>query len=313
MTPDPVANTPETCVLEVARILMAHRFRGLPVVDGDRKVLGVVTEEDLVTRGGLPVRPGLLARLGAEAVDREPELARLAGIQVRELMTTPAVTIRADALVHEAVPKMAERSLRTLPVVDAAGKLLGVISRLDILLAAGHWSRSANQWNRLDEVGTELSVVGEAVVGRERRVLPGAPLLEVGESIARSGIRRVAVVDESGRLLGVVAGMDLIRALEPERAGLWDYLVRRLSGSEVRQRHPGLSQRVQGQTAAALMTTNVVIARADEPLNTAIVRMAEHGLRELPVVDGAGRFVGFLSRPALLRALGARPRNPGYG
>ena len=300
MTPDPVAVDPETPVPAIVGILMERTFRSLPVLGPDRRVLGVVAEEDLITRAGLPVRPGLLARLGG---GDDPALARLAPLRAAAIMTAPAVTIAADALVQQALPKLAEH--RTLPVVDREGRLTGMISRLDVLRAVGHWTRSLGQWSGAATIAPDPQTAGDAVSGQGRSVSPAATLLQVAEVIAVSGIRRVAVVDGESRLVGIVAESDLLRALQPEQAGLWDYLVRRLTGAQLKQHHPALSRRVEERTAGEIMTTAMIVGQAAEPLAAAVERMAYHGLKELPLVDGEGRFVGFLSRRALLRAMAA--------
>lgn len=64
-------------------------------------------------------------------------------------------------------------------------------------------------------------------------------------------------------------------------------------------------RRVEERTAGEIMTTAMIVGQATEPLAAAVERMAYHGLKELPLVDGEGRFVGFLSRRALLRAMAA--------
>ena len=303
MTPNPVTVTPEASVVEVVRILMAHSFRGLPVVDASGHLVGIITDEDLIVRARLPVRPGLLTRLGADKASLDPEFSHLVGMQVRDAMTTSVDTVAGTAFVHQAVEKMVRQRRRTLPVVDATGRVVGMCSRLDVLMAAGHWHRSLKGWE-----GTSMSLSGgglvrDAVGDRERRVTPDTSLLDVAALITQGGARRVAVVDAGERLVGIVAEADLLRALEPEREGLWAYLVHRLSRAQVRQRFPSLTDRVQAQTAAAVMTPGPVVVSDCETLGNAANLMAGHGFKELPVVDEQGRFIGFLSRMDLLRAI----------
>lgn len=275
MTPDPVAVVPDTPAPEILRILLERGFRGVPVVSAGRRVVGVVTEEDLVTRGGLPVRPGLLARPGAgggAGAAAPPALSRMAA---RDLMTAPAVTVPATVFLAVAVRIMVAHRHRTLPVVDAEGRLTGMLSRLDVLRVAARWARTLEQWPGAAP-GPGARLVQEAVAGPERCVRPEAPLSEVTAALVQSGVRRVAVTGAGGHLLGVVAEHDLLQAV---------------------------GERAHARTAAGVMSQNVVSARADEPLALAVARMVEHGLKELPVVDDQGRFAGFLSRRALLGAL----------
>ncbi|MHB9145118.1 MAG: DUF190 domain-containing protein [Symbiobacteriia bacterium] len=303
MTPNPVTIAAGASVLMAVRILMTNRFKGLPVVDQDDRLLGIVTEEDLIERAGLPVRPELLAALGDATDLSKPEAERLSHLAVREVMTPAVETMATSASAIQAAHRMVQSQHRTLPVVDGH-RVVGMISRLDVLRAAGQWTHSLEEWaasGTPPRDGSEL--VRNFVAGQDRHVSPGASLREVGQAVLQTGIRRVAVVDEAGKLVGVVAESDLLRALAPERTGLWDYLVRRLSGPQVRQLHPSFPRSLRAQTAAQAMTTGVVTAGENEPLADAITRMMDRGLKEMPVVDGAGRFLGFLSRPGLMRAI----------
>lgn len=302
MTPNPESVQPETSALDIVRTLMEHTFRSVSVLGADGRVLGVVSDEDLITRAGLPVRPALMARLGTD-LDEMPEIAPLKQLRARDLMTSPAVTVAADAFLQEAVRKMLDSQHRTLPVVDGAGQLVGMLSRLDILRAAGHWSRAWEHWNGLRLTVHDPATVREAITGQDRSVAPDATLLDVAQMIVASGIRRVAVVDNAGQLKGIVAEADLIRALQPGRASFWGTLVRWLSGASTDQVHGNLHRSAESLTAAEVMTRDTVVALADEPLSEAIQRMVSAGLKELPVTDADGRFIGFLSRRALLKAI----------
>lgn len=309
MTPDPIKVTPDTGVLSVVRTLMTHHFKGVPVVDDQDRVVGIVTEEDLITRAGLPVRPGLLASLSQGGQLDDAELKHLRPLTVRQLMTAPATTAQARAPVAQAVSKMVTYRHRTLPVLDGE-QLVGMISRLDVIMAAGQWSHGLQGWTKTGTVLESPRVVADALNGHGRYVQADATLLEVGRTILEGGIRRVAVVDADTHLLGIVAESDLLRALTPEQEGLWTYLVRRLSRSQVKERYPSLPRRLRAQVAADIMTTEIVVGRNSEPLSDAIRRMADHGLKELPVVDNSGRFLGFLSRRDLLKAIAREASAP---
>lgn len=287
MTPSPVAAHPDQPLLEVVRLLMTRAFRGLPVVTADGKVAGIVTEEDLVVRAQLPVRPGLLARLGAD-----PRADALAGMAVRDIMTSPVDTIEGSAFVRQAVQQMVRRRHRSLPVVDVAGRLIGMCSRVDILRAAGHWRDRLACWEGTELTLSESATVADALTGKDRWVEPGAPLLEVARLLTESGGPRVAVVDGERNLLGIVTEQDLLRTLEPQHAGLLAYFARQ-------QALPALAT----QTAESAMTHDPVAADVHDTLGTAVDLMARHQLKELPVVDGAGRFVGFISRLSLMGAM----------
>ncbi len=134
MTANVVAVGTETPLKDVADILSEFRISGLPVVSERGTVLGVVSENDILVkeRGTEPLR-GLVGRLLAgDAVELEAKVAaRTAG----EAMTSPAVTIMPDRPVSAAAGEMVERRINRLPVVDEDGKLLGIVTRADLVKA----------------------------------------------------------------------------------------------------------------------------------------------------------------------------------
>jgi CBS domain-containing protein len=125
-----VTASPETTLKEVAELMVEHRISGLPVVDDEGRVLGVVSEADiLIGEAGGPGSEGMLARARALAQPATVAIPRTAG----EAMSSPAVTIGPDDTVMHATGRIADRGVNRLPVVDEDGRLLGVISRADVV------------------------------------------------------------------------------------------------------------------------------------------------------------------------------------
>ncbi|MEU6379910.1 CBS domain-containing protein [Streptomyces sp. NPDC046909] len=136
MTSDVVRATYGTPFKEVARLLAEHRISGLPVVDEDEKVIGVISETDLMVRQAEtpdPYEPEHRfhwPRLTPSARARRTKArARTAG----QLMSHPAVTVPADATIVEAARTMAHRGVERLPVLDAEERLVGIVTRRDLL------------------------------------------------------------------------------------------------------------------------------------------------------------------------------------
>jgi CBS domain-containing protein len=102
-------------------IMCLGRIRHLPVLDGT-KVVGVVSQRDLF-------RSALGAALAFS--DRDPQRL-MRSLEVRDVMSAPAVTIDGGAAVQEAARTMLERKIGCLPVVEA-GKLVGILTETDIL------------------------------------------------------------------------------------------------------------------------------------------------------------------------------------
>ena len=114
---------------QVVDRLRAARVGAVPVTDDSGPVLGIVCEHALLAKKASPERsPGRLAR----ARDRR-EYRQAAAATAASLMTSPAVTIRAEATTAEAARLMYRSHLASLPVVDSAGRLIGIVSQGDVL------------------------------------------------------------------------------------------------------------------------------------------------------------------------------------
>ncbi|WP_028805935.1 CBS domain-containing protein [Streptomyces sp. 142MFCol3.1] len=136
MTSDVVRAEYGTPFKEVARLLADRRISGLPVVDEDDKVIGVVSETDLMVRQAAtpdpfetPRRRRLAALTRSARLQAAKARARTAG----QLMTEPAVTVHADDSIVEAARTMAQRHVERLPVLDEADRLVGIVTRRDLL------------------------------------------------------------------------------------------------------------------------------------------------------------------------------------
>jgi CBS domain-containing protein len=125
MTTDVVAVRIDTSYRDLAAQLRTHRVSGFPVVDDDGKVVGVVSESDLLTAG----TPGS----GHRAFHRHHQDPPAAPPAAADLMTHPAVTIGSEEPVRRAAALMSAGKLRRLPVVDHGGRLVGILSRADVL------------------------------------------------------------------------------------------------------------------------------------------------------------------------------------
>ena len=141
MDPDPATVTPDTTVEQVAILLGEQELQGAPVVDGDGRCVGIVTENDLVIaddEGDLHVPHyielfGGLIPLGGVR-DFEARLRKAAATTAADLMTADPTTVAPDADVKEAGRVIASSGHNRLPVV-ADGRLVGVITRADVVRA----------------------------------------------------------------------------------------------------------------------------------------------------------------------------------
>ncbi|HEX8075702.1 MAG TPA: CBS domain-containing protein [Thermoleophilaceae bacterium] len=140
MTADPATVAPDASVEEVVRLMRSHELPGLPVVDADGRLQGIVTESDLVIaddEGDLHI-PHYVELFGGmvfmpEAVRRfEERFHKAAAASARDMMTADPVTVEADDPVRKAGRLIADSGHNRLPVLEN-GRLVGVVTRADVL------------------------------------------------------------------------------------------------------------------------------------------------------------------------------------
>lgn len=128
----PVWVSETTPFREIAARLRECRVSAFPVLDAHGKVTGVVSEADLLVKEAVLGEPGGIGGLLAGLLHRAAQ-AKARGVTAADLMTSPAVTIGPDDTVEHAARLMYDRKVKRLPVVDQGGRLVGIISRTDIL------------------------------------------------------------------------------------------------------------------------------------------------------------------------------------
>ena len=300
MTSDPKKVEPTTPLSEVARLLLSSSFTGLPVVDVQNRPLGVIAQGDLIYKGGMPMRLGLLAESDRKQVSAVIEA--LDPMRASDVMTRPAICIGEDNLVTEAVDLMLKKKVKRLPVVDKAGKLIGMLSRVDIfhtiVKECPDWRAFQGQSIQVKD----LRLVSDIMRRDTSTVLPDTPVEEVVRIIDCGDVQRVCVVDREGRFLGLISDRDLLIAFSDLQPGIWDYFVSKIPFTERGRRHKDLKEHLRSRTAGEVMNTNVVTVQEDDTIEKAIQIMLEQVIKRLPVVDSTGKFKGMISRDSLLRA-----------
>ncbi|MFI8371913.1 CBS domain-containing protein [Streptomyces sp. NPDC085466] len=129
MTKKVVAVRPDASFKEIVTAMERWKVTALPVLEGEGRVVGVVSEADLLLKEEFHDH-----RLGmVEQLRRRDATAKAGSDRAAELMTTPAVTVRPEASLPRAARLMATHRVKRLPVVDADGMILGVVSRSDLL------------------------------------------------------------------------------------------------------------------------------------------------------------------------------------
>lgn len=140
MTKDVVTVKKETKVTELADILTKNRISGAPVVDDSGRVVGVVTESDLVEQSKSLHLPTVFTILDSvifleSARHFEKELRKMTGAKVEDIYTEDPIIVGPETPVREIANIMAEKKVYTIPVVDGE-RLVGVIGKADVVRAS---------------------------------------------------------------------------------------------------------------------------------------------------------------------------------
>ncbi len=137
MTGNPVTVSPETEILQAAKLLLERRINGVPVVDDTGKLVGIICQSDLIVQQKKMPIPSLFTFLDGivsltSMKQMEKEARKITAITVAHAMTANPVTIKPDTTIETMAELMVDKKFHTLPVVDN-GKLVGIVGKEDIL------------------------------------------------------------------------------------------------------------------------------------------------------------------------------------
>ncbi len=155
MTKNVISVHPDTSVLEARELLKQHRIRHLPVVEEDRRVIGIITDRDVRTALPSPF-------LGEEETRKERE--RFESLKVKDIMTRNPVTISPMNTLEDVILLMQKMRVGAFPVVDQEGRLRGIISIRDLM-------RAFINVLGIEEPGTLFCIIVEDKVGQMKRIV----------------------------------------------------------------------------------------------------------------------------------------------
>jgi CBS domain-containing protein len=290
MTQQVSAVAPDAPALDVIELLLGKLFKAVPVVDAQRRVVGIVTETDLLEKAGMPARLAVAGRLGADdlrALLSQIRHEKTAG----DIMTAPAITARADEALGHVVQRMLERGLRRLPVTDAEGRLVGMISRVDVLRAAAGAGVAEAEEVAAPRAGHTL---GEVMISQVPAVRVNDDLVDVLQQMLQGRLTYVVVLDETDRPVGVITEGDLVeRVAPPVRRGVVQAIAGRVLGREL----------PRGDVCARdIMSEHALTAPPEMSIPDAIALMIREGRKRIVVTGADGRPLGLVDRQALLAA-----------
>lgn len=220
MTRGVIGIAPSASISEAIRLMLSNRLSGLPVVEADGRLVGVVTEGDFLRRSELETKspsPGWLSFLAGPGrlADR---YVHGHGRRVSEIMSLAPVTVAAGARLNEAVDLMVEHHVKRLPVMES-DRLVGIVARSDLLRALADKLPGETSELAGDEQirrAIETSLAGQPWAGRNDlvrvRVTDGIVELEGTITDER---QRAAYVVAAENVAGVRGVLDHLVWVEP--------------------------------------------------------------------------------------------------
>ncbi len=140
MTKNVFSISEDDSIIKAAQVMFDHNWDGLPVVNSDLVLVGIITQYDLVTKGAnihLPTFVQLMGHLSVyqkDPANLKPELERIVTMKVKDLMNGDPMTVSEDTSLEDVSKIFAEHHrVNPIPVVDASKRLVGIISRFDLI------------------------------------------------------------------------------------------------------------------------------------------------------------------------------------
>lgn len=241
---------------------------------------GLVTVEDL-----------MIAHYSHRKVTDVPQR-----IAVGEVMTRDITSVRPEAPLSEAIDLLLARRLRALPVVDSAGRVVGMLTAGDLVERGGLGLRiellhalPADAAARELRTSTVEKTVSDAMTRDPVTVTPAISVADAAHVMVQRRLKRLPVVDASGRLQGMVSRVDLLRTASESFAAL------------LAEPSP-----LSGLTIGDVVRTDVPRLRRDAPLSDVLDAVVSTRLNRALVLDADGKVIGVVSDAELVRRLSPR-------
>ncbi len=288
MTTNPLAVSPETPVVAIVELLLKESFKAVPVIDGDRKVVGLISDGDLIDRGGMPLRLAVGQVLDEATVRDHLRSIREADQRARDIMTPKPICLDARTPIERAARRLVQLNLKRLPVIDEQGRLVGMLSRVDLLHTLVDAPPGVDS-----PVAVSGTTVGEVMSLHVPMVSEDTLLPDIVDKMVEGNWRRVIVVDRHEQPVGLITDGDLVARVTPKhRSGV----IAALLGQ-------GSARPVSTVTARQIMSEGVLTGSPDTALAEAVGQMLQRQYKRFVVVDPQGKPIGMVDRQTALRAL----------
>jgi CBS domain-containing protein len=211
MTPEPLTISRRTPVAAAARLMAERRFKRLPVVDDDGKLIGIVARLDVLR---------VIAH-SAPSSEAAPQVIVGGGRLVREFMTASVPTVGPEAPATEIVERLVASPYRRVVVVDAQRRVLGIITDREVIQYVGPEAHASLLRRLAGRTGplSEMTVRGRAADMMLRQVVTvaaDAPIMDGLRLMITNKIKRLPVVNGEKRIVGIVDRDAVLRAVVGE-------------------------------------------------------------------------------------------------
>lgn len=295
MRRDVTSTTADAPLSEALELLHAATGGVLPVLDETGRLVGLISEQELAWRVGLRLPLRLLAEL--TPAERDALLAPLVGRTVREVMSMEPRTVGASTAIAQALVTMVEWGYAAVPVIDRAGRVVGMLGQSEVLRAAIEQATAADgapEALRDAEPPTPVRLVMQTVAPT---VAAGTRLDQALAQLLGAPERRLLVVDGAGRLVGTLDDAAVLRQLAPDERGALLAAMQRAqpaAAAHLPGAERGLDELVEREPPTVAPDSTIVAAAQ---------RLLELEVERLPVVDDEQRLLGIIARGGLVRAL----------
>jgi len=287
MTREVVTLSPDMSVAEAWQKMLETLIKALPVVNNNGAVVGMLTDGDLLERAGLQQRLSVAAKLDVSTLKDEIAGLVASPIMVSNVMSKPAITVHAKDSLGLAAARMAKEGVKRLPVLDENSRLVGVLSRVDVLRLV------------TEKEAKKLTAPLGAAISVRDVMSPSIPVVQEKDDLAtivdtmlEGGSHRVIVVNGKGHAIGLISDSDVVARIQPAE-------------------QPDVLAALQGKgkapsskvTAAELMSPGVLTAKPETALVEAVKLMMSPKRKWLVVVDEKNHPLGLVDRHILLRAM----------
>ncbi len=289
MTEEVITLTSNLPVASAWERMLEYQVKALPVVTEKGEVIGMLTDEDLLTRAGLQQRLSIAERLDSRTIKEELAALQSSPLTVADVMSKPVILAKVTESLGAVAARMAKNAIKRLPVVDETGRLVGVVSRKDILEQIISVEPKARRYKPPPGAARALQ---EIMTPEVPSVSINASLADIISAFLENDTHRLVVVDPDGKAIGLISDADVVTRVQPEeRSGVLKALRRKLPAPP------------SSMTAGELMSPGVLMASPDTSVADAVNMMLSQGRKWLVVVDEQNRPLGLIDRQILLNAI----------